>query len=141
MANALFDFFKEQLLTASVDPENDNIVVVLVDETDLTPAESPPNVATDDFLDDIEAAARVATSGNLASITIVGGLYDATDITLSAVSGDPCDDVVVYDNTPVTDATRDLMVMIDTATGLPVTPNGGDITVQWDSGGNRIFKV
>lgn len=28
-----------------------------------------------------------------------------------------------------------------TAAGLPVTPNGGDITVAWDNGANRIFKL
>lgn len=34
-----------------------------------------------------------------------------------------------------------LIAFIDTATGLPVTPNGGDITVAWDSGANKIFKL
>lgn len=28
-----------------------------------------------------------------------------------------------------------------TGSGLPVTPNGGDITIAWDSGTNRIFKL
>ncbi len=28
-----------------------------------------------------------------------------------------------------------------TSSGLPVTPNGGDITVAWDSGVNKIFKL
>ena len=30
---------------------------------------------------------------------------------------------------------------IDTATGLPITPNGGDIIVTWDNGANKIFKL
>lgn len=34
-----------------------------------------------------------------------------------------------------------LLAYIDTATGLPVTPNGADITVAWDSGANRIYKL
>lgn len=34
-----------------------------------------------------------------------------------------------------------LIAYIDTATGLPVTPNGGDITIAWDSGANKIFKL
>jgi hypothetical protein len=28
-----------------------------------------------------------------------------------------------------------------TGSGLPVVPNGGNITVTWDNGTNRIFKV
>jgi hypothetical protein len=34
-----------------------------------------------------------------------------------------------------------LIARIDTATGLPVTPNGGDITVQWDAGADKIFTL
>jgi len=34
-----------------------------------------------------------------------------------------------------------LIAYIDTATGLAVTPNGGDITIAWDSGANKIFKL
>jgi hypothetical protein len=48
---------------------------------------------------------------------------------------------VIYNNTPGTEATKDLIAYIDVATGLPFTPSGGDITVQWDSGANRIFKL
>jgi hypothetical protein len=34
-----------------------------------------------------------------------------------------------------------LIAYIDTATGLPVTPNGQNITVSFDNGSNRIFKL
>ncbi len=34
-----------------------------------------------------------------------------------------------------------LIAYIDTATGMPVTPNGGDITIAWDNGANKIFKL
>ena len=40
-----------------------------------------------------------------------------------------------------TEATSPLIAYIDTATGLPITPNGGDIIVTWDNGTNKIFKV
>jgi hypothetical protein len=32
-----------------------------------------------------------------------------------------------------------LLVLIDTATGLPITPNGGDITCAWASG--NVFTI
>ena len=37
--------------------------------------------------------------------------------------------------------TSPLIANIDVATGLPITPSGGDIIVQWDTGANKIFKL
>lgn len=136
MANALFDFAREQFLANTLPIMSDSILVVCIDHADDTPVP-----ATDDFLDDLLVAARVATSGALASKTQVDGVFDAADITISAVSGDQFESIVLYDDTPATEATKDLIAFIDTATGLPLTPNGGDVTIQWDSGANRIFKL
>jgi len=122
MANALFDFGRQQFLTADLDMD-DSIVLVFVDHADDT-----PNVATDDFLDDIASAARVATSGAFASKTYTAGVFDAADVVVTSVSGDPFEDITIYNNTPATEATKDLIAYIDTATGLPFTPSGGDIT-------------
>jgi len=135
MANALFDSARQQFLQADLDLD-DSIVLVLVDHADDTPV-----VATDDFLDDIAAPARVATSGAFASKTFTAGVFDAADVTLATVTGDPSESIVIYNDTPGTEATKDLISFIDTATGLPVTPNGGNINVVWDSGANKIFKL
>jgi len=135
MANALFDFYREQALHNDCDLD-DSIVLVCVDHADDTPVP-----ATDDFLDDILSAARVATSGALASKTFTAGVLDAADVTLTTVTGDPFESIVLYNNTPATEATKDLIAFIDTATGLPCTPNGGNINIVWDSGANRIFKL
>lgn len=37
-----------------------------------------------------------------------------------------------------TESTSPLIAFIDTATGLPITPNGGDIIVTWDKKINEI---
>jgi hypothetical protein len=34
-----------------------------------------------------------------------------------------------------------LIAFIDAATNLPVTPNGGNINIAWDTGTNKIFKL
>jgi hypothetical protein len=135
MANALFDSYRSQCLTADVDLD-DSIKLVFVDHADDT-----PNPASDDFLDDIGAAARVATSGAFASKTFTAGVFDAADVTVAAVTGDPFESIVIFNDTPGTEATKDLIAFIDTATGLPLTPSGTDVTVQWDAGANRIFKL
>jgi hypothetical protein len=46
----------------------------------------------------------------------------------------------VWKNTG-SDATSRLLLFFDTATGLPVTPNGGNIAVTWDNGANRIARL
>ena len=135
MANALFDSARAQILQADLDLD-DSILLVCVDHADITPLP-----ATHDFLDDITGAGRVATSGALASKTFTAGVFDAADVTLTTVTGDPFESIVLYDNTPATEATKDLIAFIDTATGLPCTPNGGNINIVWDSGANRIFKL
>jgi len=106
-----------------------------MDHTDDTPVP-----ATDDNLDDLLAAGRVGSWTPFASKTVELGVADAADITAATVTGDAFDSLNIYKNTGA-EATSRLIAYIDTATGLPCTPNGGDITVQWDAGANKIFKL
>lgn len=135
MANALYDKGREGFLAADIDWDGDNIKIVFVDEADDT-----IDLANDEDLADRAAPSRVATSGNLASKTVTAGVADAADVTVSTVSGDQFESVDCYQDSGV-EATSRLIFNIDTATGLPTTPNGGDITVSWDDGTNRIFKL
>lgn len=132
MASALYPAFKAALLAADLDVLADNIKVVLVDTADYTYS------AAHDFLDDVPAGARVATSGNLASKTATGGVFDAADVTLTAVTGDPSEALIIYKDTGSA-ATSNLIAYIDSATGLPVTPNSGDVTISWNASG--IFAL
>ena len=59
---------------------------------------------------------------------------------MTAVTGDQFESIDIYKHTGV-DATSRLICNIDTATGLPATPSGGDIIVRWDSGANRVFRL
>jgi hypothetical protein len=135
MAPALYDKGREGFLDGSIDWDTDDIRVILVDAADYT-----VNLSTHDFLDDIPAGARVAVSSALTSKTVTAGVADAADVTFTSVTGDPCEAIVIYKHTG-TESTSRLIAYIDTATGLPVTPNGGNITIAWDSGANRIFKL
>jgi hypothetical protein len=135
MANALYDKGREGFLDGNIDWDTNNIKLVFVDEADDT-----IDLAVDDNLDDRAVASRVATSGNFAGKTVTNGVADADDVTVATVTGDPFESIDIYKDTG-TESTSRLIANIDTATGLPLTPNGGDITVQWDSGSNRIFKL
>lgn len=135
MANALYDKGREGFLDGSIDWDTDDIRVILVDVADYT-----VNLSTHDNLDDVPSGARVATSSALSGKSVTAGVADASDVTLSAVTGDVSEALVIYKHTG-TESTSRLIAYIDTATGLPVTPNGGDILIQWDNGSNKIFKL
>jgi len=135
MANALYELGREAFLSGDIAWDTDDIRAILIDEADYT-----VNLTTDQFLSDIPAIARVATSGAMASKTVTLGVADAADVVFSSVTGDISEAVVLYQHTGVEGTSR-LIANVDTATGLPVTPNGGDITVQWGSGSDKIFKL
>lgn len=133
MANALYDLGREKFLTGDIAWDTDDIKVALVDTGTYT-----VNLATHEFHSDLSGI--VATSGNLSSKTTTAGVADAADVTLSSVSGNQSEALVIFKDTGVS-GTSPLIAYIDTATGLPVTPNGADITITWDSGANKIFKL
>ena len=137
MANALYTPFVNSYLTQAanqVDFDTDDIRLILVDNADYT-----VNLTTHDFLDDVAVAARVATVA-LTGESVSGRTFDANDATFTAVTGDPSESLVLYKHTG-TESTSRLIAYIDTATNLPVTPNGGDITVAWDNGANKVFSL
>lgn len=135
MANSLYDHGRENFLGGDIDWDANDIKLVFVDEDD-----DAPDLANDEDLADRAGAARVDTSGNFASKTKEAGVADAADVTVSTVSGDEFESIDIYKDSGA-EATSLLICNIDTATGLPCTPNGGDITVSWDSGASKIFKL
>ena len=133
--SGLYGLARAAFLGGDIAWDTDDIRCVLVDTFDYT-----VNIDVDAFLADVPAIARVATSGALTSKAVTLGVADAADVVLTSVTGDVSEAIVIYVHTGV-DATARLIAYIDTATGLPVTPNGGDITIQWDNGANKIFKL
>jgi hypothetical protein len=131
MANAIYPKYKEGLLTsaANTDIEAGNVKAILVDLADYTYS------SAHDFRDDVASGAIVATSGNLASKTITNGVFDSADFTFTAVTGDVSEAIIIYIDTG-TASTSPLVAFYDTGvTGLPVTPNGGDINVTVNASG------
>lgn len=133
MANGLFDAGRNAFLNGDIDWANDTIKVTLIDTDDWA-----ATLSTDDNYDDVTAAARVATA-TLANTSDDGaGTADADNVTFSSVSGDECEALVIWKDTGV-ESTSTLIAYFDSVTGLPVTPNGGDITVTWNASG--IFTL
>ena len=135
MANTLYDAARKRFLEAQINWATDTIKVILVDTGAYT-----PQTATHEFLSDIATSARIAGPVTLTSKSTVGGAADGADITFPSVTGASIEAIIIYSDTG-SEATSPLIAYIDTATGLPITPNGGDIIVTWDNGTNKIFKL
>jgi hypothetical protein len=99
------------------------------------------------FVSDLSGVTQVATV-TLGTQTATNGVADAADAAFTAVgAGAACTQLIIFQASAVTGgadvatSAQRLIAYIDNATGLPVTPNGGDINFTFDSGGNRIFKL
>jgi hypothetical protein len=134
MANQLYANAKELFLTAGFNLSSDTIKAALVTNGYTLDA------VNHDFLDDL-GANRVGTDQTLGTKTVTNGVFDAADVTWTAVAaGSTVQAVVLYKDTGVA-ATSPLIAWIDTITGFPLATNGGDITVQWDAGAYKIFSL
>ena len=143
MGSALYDKGRECFLTSW---STATIKVFLVDAA-LYPLK---DLATDQFLSDIPLLARIGNSGGhtradaptLGTKTITDGVADALDVTFTLVpEGSALEYIAVFIDDGVSDASSPLIALIDDATGLPVTPNGENITIRWNNGTNKIFKL
>jgi len=132
MANLLYPKAKEAFLSGDIDLVNDTIKVIALDGADYTYS------SAHDFYDDAASAARVGTATALASKTVTNGVFDAADVTLSSVTGDEFEFILIFQDTG-TESTSHLIALFDTATGLAFTPSGGDITITWNASG--IFAL
>lgn len=140
MADALFNPGREGFLAGEIDWDTAVIKAALVRGYTFD--------ATDKFVSDLTGATLVSTSAALAGKSITDGIADADDVTFSAVpAGAAITSVVLFQasavggGADVASSAQRLIAFLDGITGLPVTPNGGDITVAWDSGANKIFKL
>lgn len=135
MANALYGKTRQKFLTGAFNWLSGNTKAVLVDTSVYI-----PNMDVDEFLSDIPLAARIATSPNLTNKTATLGAADADDIIFSAVAGATVEMLVLYVDSGNA-ATSTLICGWDTASGLVLTPNGGDVVVQWSEDPAKIFRL
>lgn len=92
-------------------------------------------VTTREFVSDLTGASIIARSGNLAGKTVTNGVFDANDITVTAVSGSAFSIVTVYKDTGV-DSSSVLVASYDIST---FTPSGGDVSVVFNASG--LFSI
>lgn len=134
MANAIYPKYKESILGAATNTNllTGTVKVALVDTGTYT------YNSTHQFLSSLTGVVGTAQTIG-ATKTVTNGIFDGADVTYTAVTGNSAEALVIYVDTG-TAGTSPLVAFIDTGvTGLPVTPNGGDITVTWNASG--IFAL
>lgn len=138
MANAIYPLYKQSYLAGDANSDLDNnttddgVYVALIDTGTYTYS------ASHQFYSDLSGI--VGTPQRITSPTVTNGVLDGGDVTFTAVSGATCEALVLYRRNSGANTTWRLVAFIDTGvTGLPVTPNGGDISITWNATG--IFAL
>lgn len=142
MANAVYPKAKEGFLDGSIDLDTAVIKVALVRGYTYS--------SSHEFVSDVTGAGGTlhATSSALSSIAVTNGVFDAANVTFTTPSTDTnqhslliFQSSAVGGGSDVAASSQRVIAWIDTGTGVPIVPAGGDITVQWDDGANKIFSL
>jgi hypothetical protein len=132
MPNAIYPKYKEAVIQSSANSSlTGTVKAALVDSGTYTYS------AAHEFLSSLSGV--VGTAQTIGTKTYTNGVFDGDNVTYTAVSGSSAEAIVLYIDTGVAGTSR-LVAYLDTGfTGLPVTPNGGDIAVTWNASG--IFAL
>jgi hypothetical protein len=131
MANAIYPKAKEKFLSGNINMTSDTIRVALIDTGVYTYS------ASHEFWSSASAGV-IGTPQTLGSKTVTNGEFDAGAVTFTAVTGANAEALIIFKDTG-TPSDSPLIAYIDSGqTGLPVTPNGGDIVY---TPGTNIFAL
>lgn len=91
-----------------------------------------PNFATHEFLSDVPAPTRVATSDAIADKTATGGWAGANRLVWQAFTGAVCAGFVVIKDTGLISTSPLLAYINSGVTNLPLDPNDSKVTLLLD---------
>ncbi|MEY2655485.1 MAG: hypothetical protein RLZZ524_2513, partial [Pseudomonadota bacterium] len=135
MANALYPLWKQELLkntsgTALNGSGTTGVYCALIDTGTYTYS------ASHQYYSSLSGIGGTPQEIG-ATKSYTNGVFDGADVTFSAVAGTVSyEALVLYVKNAGANTTWPLVAYIDTGvTGLPVTSNGGDITVTWNASG------
>lgn len=133
MPNAIYPKYKEAIINGSANTSLTGTVrAALVDTATYTYS------AAHEFLTSLTGVVGTAQIIG-ATKSYTNGVFDGADVTYTAVTGASAEAIVIYIDTGTAGTSR-LVAFLDTGvTNLPVTPNGGDISITWNASG--IFAL
>lgn len=138
MANALYPLWKQELIKGTAgNTLNGTLRCAFLDLGTYTYS------AAHDFYNDLSGVwpNTRGTGIALTTKTYVTGILDADDTVFTAFANGSIslEAIVLYIDSGA-DATSPLVMFMDTSiTGIPFTPSGADVTIQWNASG--IFAL
>ena len=137
MANAIYPLYKNSLMTAAANVSLDQNTSTDGPYCSLVDTGTYTYSATHQFFSSLSGI--VGTDQRITTPTVgsvSNGTFDGDDLTYTAVTGASIEALVIYRHNSGANTTWRLVLYVDTGvTGLPVTPNGGNITVTWSASG------
>lgn len=145
MASAMYRLGVASVMNADIDLNGSADITVIFLRTSAYTVNQ-----AHDFFDDLVSPVGtdgLGTSrtdgGALANVTHtaaagVAGTFDADNETITAVSAGAALDALAIYKSQTNNASSNLVCYVD---GFSVVPNGGDITIAWDTGTNGIFRL
>lgn len=130
MASAAYEITLKKFMDADVDLLVDTIKVRLLRTSAYTFSQAH------DFAADLPAT--IVADVTLGTKTTTVGVFDAADAVFSAVPAGAAIDACAIYKFVTADADSPLILYLD---GFTVTPNGGDITLQWAEASPNIWKI
>lgn len=140
MANALYPSAAEGFISGLIDLDTAVIKCALVRGYTYD--------STDVFVSDVVSTSTLnGTSAALSGVSVTGGVFDATDPTISTTASGTDHDLLIFQSSAVTggadvaQSAQRLIAFIDTGTGLPIQPGTGTVNVTFSNGASKILKV
>jgi len=138
VANAIYPKYKQSVLSADANSDLIQTGATVAPFVAMVNTTSYTYNATHQFYSSL--AGVVGTDQQLTTPVATNGTFDADDVTYTSVTGSAVGALVIYRKNAGANTTWRLTLYEDTGvTGLPVTPNGGNITVTWNASG--IFLI
>lgn len=132
MANGLYDKGRDAFANKLIDWVNDDIRVL------VTTSGYTANLGTNQYVSDVTNI--LARSSALTGKSTSAGVCAAANASVTPSNGDIIGRIVVYQYNASDSAAR-LIAYWDTASGMPWTCDGTAVSITWDTGTNKVFKL
>lgn len=137
MANAIHPKYKQSLLDgdSNIDLNDGTVRAILIDTGTYT---YTTWLNSSQYYSDVSGQVG-GTPQIINNTTVTNGLFDGDNVVFPTVTGNSAEAILIYIDTGTASTSR-LVAWLDTGvSGLPITPNGGDITIAWN--GSGIFQL
>lgn len=138
MANAIYPLYKQGLLSGSSNLDLAQTSSTLAPYVAMVNTSSYTYSSSHQFYSSL--AGIVGTDQQITSPSVTNGTFNGATVTFTSVTGSVVGALVIYRKNAGANTTWALVLYEDTSvTGLPVTPNGGNIVITWN--GSGIFTI